>query len=236
LNSDTRVETLLKNKIGEEAFDIERVYFVKTDRKSNPRKTDPFRYFAGDLPVLLSAPHSVRHIRHKRIKPSDEFTGSIICMLNKLTGCHGLAVAKLYGGDPNFDDKCIYKDFLKNLTATANLRLIIDVHGASREHDFDIDIGTIKGKSLLGRNRIQTLLKEAMEYYGINKISENRFSVSGQNTITAYASQNLGIPAVQLEINKRFRVPHQNPQDYCRVVGALSDLIGWLTAPKNPLL
>ena len=225
MNSDTRTETLVKTKIGEEAFDIERVYFVKTDRRSNPRKIDPFRYFEGSLPVLISAPHSVRHIRHKKIKPSDEFTGSMACILKKLTGCHSLAVTKLYGGDPNFDDKCIYKESIKNITAANKPKIVIDIHGASREHDFDIDIGTMKGNSLLGKNHYVALLRDSLEKHGISTISENRFTISGQNTVTSYVSQHLGIPALQLEINKRFRAPHQNPEDYCRMVAALAEFI-----------
>ncbi len=232
MSSGTRTEALVRAKIGEEAFDIERVYFVKTDRRSNPRKVDPFRYFEGTLPVLVSAPHSVRHIRHKKIKPSDEFTGSMACILNKLTGCHSLVVTKLYGGDPNFDDKCIYKDLIKNICATNRPRLLIDIHGASREHDFDIDIGTMKGNSLLGKDRYAALLRDSLEKYEIPRISENRFTVSAQNTVTRFVSQQLGIAAVQLEINKRFRAPHQNPEDYCRMVGALAEFIEQICSRK----
>lgn len=80
--SEDKTESLVKQKIGEEAFAIERVHFVKTDRMHNPKKVNPFKYSPGSLPVLVSAPHSVRHMRQKKIKPSDEFTGSMACLLN----------------------------------------------------------------------------------------------------------------------------------------------------------
>ncbi|WP_418792112.1 hypothetical protein [Phosphitispora sp. TUW77] len=230
MNFDARTETLIKAKIGEEAFDIERVYFVKTDRKSNPRKINPFRYFEGSLPVLVSAPHAVRHIRHKKIKPSDEFTGSMAYILNKITSCHSLAVTKLYGGDPNFDDKCIYKDLIKNICTANRLKLVIDIHGASKQHDFDIDIGTMEGISLLNKTCYTTVLKDVLKNHGITRISENYFTVSGQNTVTSYVSQHLGVPALQLEINKRFRAPNQNPEDYCRMVGVLAEFVHQLSS------
>lgn len=220
-----KTEALVKAKISEQAFAIERVYFVKTDRLHNPRKVNPFKYFPGSLPVLVSAPHAVRHMRQKKIKPSDEFTGSIACLLNTLTGCHSLTAVKLYGGDPNFDDKCLYKDTLYNLAREHRFCLVIDIHGASRQHGFDIDIGTIKGRSLLGRAQYPELLKKYLSQYEITGISENHFTVSGQNTVTNYVSGVLGIPAIQLEINKQFRAPHQNTRDYCRLVGALADFI-----------
>jgi len=229
LLKENRVEALVTAKLNEEAFSIERVHFVKTDRRHNPRKVNPFRFLPGDLPVLVSAPHSVRHLRQKKIKPSDEFTGSIACLLNNVTGCSSLAVTRLYGGDPNYDDKCIYKEALRDISRRHSLKLILDLHGASREHGFDIDIGTINGQSLLGQTEYATELRKCFAEYGITGVSENRFSVSGQNTVTFFSANVLEIPAIQLEINKRFRVPHQNGRDFCRLVGALSDFLNSFT-------
>lgn len=215
----------LDPNLGQDAFAIERIHFVKTDRVYNPRKVIPFKYFPGSLPVLVSAPHSVRHMRHKKIKPSDEFTGSMAYLLNTITGCHSLAVTKLYGGDPNFDQECIYKEYIKGLSQENAFKLLIDLHGASRDHDFDIDIGTMRGESLLGQDNYTQLLKKHLAEQGIIRISENHFTISGQNTVTSYVSGVLGIPSIQLEINKKFRVPHQNPQDYCCLMSSLASFI-----------
>lgn len=219
------LETLIRAHMGEQAFSIERIHFVKTDRLHHPNKITPYKYFPGILPILISAPHAVRHIRHKKIKPSDEFTGSMAYLLNEITSCHSLAVTKLYGGDPNFDDQCIYKDFISSLIVEHRLKLIIDLHGASREHDFAVDIGTMKGVSLLGQNNYRDLLRSCLLNYGVTPITENRYTISGNKTITAHASENLGIPALQLEINKKYRSPNQNPTDYCRLLAALVDFI-----------
>ena len=219
------LETLIRAHMGEQAFSIERIHFVKTDRMHNPKKATPYKYFPGTLPLLVSAPHAVRHVRHKKIKPSDEFTGSMAYLLNEITSCHSLAVAKLYGGDPNFDSPCIYKDFIGSLKAQNRFKLVIDLHGASREHDFAVDIGTMNGVSLLGQNTYSDVLRKCLLNYDVMPISENRFTISGNKTITAHASKNLGIPALQLEINKKFRSPNQNPTDYCRVLAALLDFI-----------
>ena len=220
-----KLEALVKSKIGAEAFSVERIHFVKTDRMHSPKKVMPFKYFPGKLPVLVSAPHAVRHMRQKKIKPSDEFTGSMAYLLNSLLNCHSLSVTKLYGGDPNFDSTCIYKEYIKTISQEFKLKLVIDLHGASRVHDFDLDIGTMNGTSLLGKEKYGQLLKKHLGAYGINNISENHFTVSGQETVTAFVSGVLNIPTIQLEINKRFRAPHQNPGDYCRLLCALSEFI-----------
>jgi len=211
--------------MGEQAFSIERIHFVKTDRMHNPRKVIPYKYFPGTLPLLISAPHAVRHIRHKKVKPSDEFTGSMAYLLNEITSWHSLAVTKLYGGDPNFDHQCIYKDFITKLALENRPKLVVDLHGAAREHDFAVDIGTMKGSSLLGQNHYRDILKSCLTKYDVTPISENKYTVSGNKTITAHVSESLGIPALQLEINKKYRSPNQNPTDYCRVLAALADFV-----------
>lgn len=111
-------------RLNEEAVSIERVHFYKTDRSVNPKRETPFWIAAGQLPILLSAPHAVRYYRQKKIRVSDEFTGSIVYLLNKLTGCHAIALAKLYGGDPNYDNPCIYKARVAQLCEKEKIKLI----------------------------------------------------------------------------------------------------------------
>lgn len=70
-----------RSRINEEAVNIEKIYFYKTDKRVNPKQEDPFWTSLGKLPVLVSAPHAVRHYRHKKIMMSDQFTGSIVYLL-----------------------------------------------------------------------------------------------------------------------------------------------------------
>ena len=208
-------------RMNEEAVSVERVYFYKTDRKVNPQQEEPFFISLGELPVLISAPHAVRHYRQKKIKISDQFTGATAFLLHRLTDCHVLATAKLYGGDPNVDNPCIYKNKIAEICQREKVKLVLDIHGAAREHDFDVDLGTDDGRTLLGKNKILTLLERSFQDFGLHRISRDHFAASGSNTIANYVGRELKIPAVQLEINKQFRVPGQNPQGFHRLLGAL---------------
>lgn len=219
------IEQLTRARINEQAVNIERTYFYKTDKKANPRQENPFRVFPGRIPILVSAPHAVRHVRDRKIKKSDEFTGSIDYLLNQLTGCYSLAVTKLYGGDPNVDSPCIYKELLASLCREHKVTLVLDLHGAAREHDFDIDIGSREGRSLLGQSKVLTLLTENLMSAGLKNISQNYFPAKGINTITHFTNRELGIPALQLEINRKYRVPAQNPQDFTRLLAGLARFI-----------
>lgn len=215
-------------RLNEEAVSVERVHFYKTDRRVNPKQEEPFWVSLGKLPVLVSAPHAVRHVRQKKIKMSDEFTGSIAYLISKLTGCHGIATAKLYGGDPNVDNPCIYKDKIAEICRREKVKFILDIHGAAREREFDVDFGTNQGKNLLERTAVLEMMARNFHAFGLTRISTDYFAASGSNTIANYAARELQIPALQLEINKQFRVPGQNPAGFHRLLGALVESVNQL--------
>lgn len=219
------LEEYQRARLNEEAVNIERVHFYKTDRRVNPQQQDCFWLSVGKLPILLSAPHAVRHYRQKKIKISDEYTGAIVYLLNKLADCHAIAVTKVYGGDGNMDYPCIYKDKLTDFCNKHKVNFILDIHGAARERDFDVDLGTNRGKNLLGKREILKVLEQNFRDFGLSNISHDYFASSGPNTIANYSARELGIPAVQLEINKQYRVPAQNPQGFHRLLGALAESI-----------
>lgn len=218
---DDILEAFNRSRLNEEAVNIESVYFYKTDRRVNPKQEDPFWFSLGKLPVLVSAPHAVRHYRHKKIKMSDQFTGSIVYLLNQRIGCHAIATTKLYGGDPNVDSPCVYKERIAEMCAKGKVKFVLDIHGAVRERDFDVDFGTNGGRTLLGNTRMLEVVERNFQAFGLSKISHDHFAASGPNTIANFIARELGIPAMQIEINKQYRVPAQNPQGFHRLLGAL---------------
>jgi hypothetical protein len=209
------------NHLHEDAVAIERVYFTKTDRRVNPTKVNPFIYLPGLLPILVSAPHSVRYIKQKKIRVSDEFTGATAILLNKLTGCHTLAVSKLYGGDPNSDSPCLYKHKLQDICNSEKIKLILDLHGCPREKEFDIGIIS-EGKKVL-KVPLETIIT-TLQASGLPKVAENYGGLEN-NSITVFGNNQLSIPTFQLEVNKKFRVPHQNGNSYKAMLRALCQLI-----------
>ena len=212
-------------RMNEEAVNVERVHFYKTDKRVNPKQEEPFWFALGKLPVLVSAPHAVRHYRQKKIKMSDQFTGSIVYLLNQLTGCHAIATTKLYGGDPNSDDPCIYKERIAEICDKKKVKFVLDIHGAAREREFDVDFGTNSGKNILGKVRMLETLEHNFQGFGLSRISYDHFAATGLNTIGNFVARELKIPAVQIEVNKQYRVPAQNPQGFHRLLGALIESI-----------
>lgn len=212
-------------RMNEEAVGVERVHFYKTDKRVNPKQEEPFLVLHGNLPVLLSAPHAVRYYRQKKIKVSDQFTGSIVYLLNRLTGCHVIAATKLYGGDPNIDHPCIYKEKIAEICRKGKVKYVLDIHGAAREQEFDVDLGTNGGKSLLDKARMLETIEHNFVGFGLSRISHDHLSATSPNAIVNFVARELGIPSLQIEINKQYRVPAQNPQGFHRLLGALVESV-----------
>lgn len=218
-----------RSHLNEEAVNVEKIYFYKTDKRVNPKQEAPFWFSLGKLPVLVSAPHAVRYYRQKKIKMSDQFTGSIVYLLNQLTGCPAFAVTKLYGGDPNFDNPCIYKERIAEICGRDKVKFVLDIHGAAREREFDIGLCTNGGNILIGKTRMVEIIERNLRSFGLSRICHCHFTASEPYAVANYLAGELGIPAVQIEINKQYRVPAQNSQGFHRLLGALVASVRELT-------
>ena len=211
------------SRIHEEAFSVEGVHFKKTKKRTNPKKADPFLQLEGDLPILVAAPHSVRYISGKELKRSDIFTGAIAYLLNSYTGCHTLAVKKLYGGDPDSDEDDIFKNRVRELVGQNGIKLLLDFQGASDEKPFDVNMVTFGSRTLLDMNELPSIFKRHLKEHGIARAvrdHENLTEMPG--SIIGFASTNLGITALRLEITRRYRAPNGGGTEFNALFAGLA--------------
>jgi hypothetical protein len=111
--------------------------------------------------------------------------------------------------DPNYDspeNDGGYKYKVKEIIKSNNIKVFLDIHGASESRDFDIDIGTDNENALKGHDFLIELIRVIMTKNNIFNVKHNSvFAASYHNTITNYTHLNTGIPCLQIEINKKFR-------------------------------
>ncbi len=218
----------INTRINEEAFSIEQTYFVKTDRRVNPKEMEPYRFFQGNIPILITAPHAVRHMRKKKIKPSDQFTGAIAVVLHNKTGAYCLATTKLYGGDPAVDKPCIFKEKIREIVIKHGIKFVIDIHGASSERPFDVDVGTMRGKSFGEKSKFVEEIINCFHQNDIKKITFDNFPALKQFTITRFVVDEMNCPGIQLEINRKYRA-HQNLNAFAQLMASLTSVVNYLT-------
>lgn len=184
-------------------------------RRYDGRGKNSYIIKKGKIPIMISAPHAVNHFREGKVKYADMLTGGIARYLQKMTGCHLIYSAKQINKDPNFDEEADseYKKELKKYITNNNIKVVIELHGASKEREYAVEMGTIdeSDKSLHEHTFISALIKNYFEYFfkqldGKKDIWKNKiFDASYKNTITNYISSNTDTACIQLEINGEYR-------------------------------
>ncbi|MCP5504168.1 MAG: hypothetical protein H7A41_03335 [Chlamydiales bacterium] len=158
---------------------------------------DPVTVIKGKLPIIISAPHALE-VPRKSGSFADKGTGELAIMLHKICDVTVIYLSSSPPWNPNACNDNVYKETLRELILTEKPKLVIDLHRAHECRPFDIDYGTLHGRSCSNRmvQRLTGFLKEE----GITNFSSNFFSASSTDTVTKWAHLH-GVEAIQLEIN-----------------------------------
>ena len=199
----------------------------------------------GSTPVLLSAPHGAIHTRRGQAKEEEEFTAAMACLVASLTNAHALYTRRQSPTDPNWDAGVPYKRRLRRIVEEEGVRFVFDIHGVAPNRSFGIALGTMEGESCPDQRDMMIQQLEAGGF-GRDRAFPDRLDVDGtftgrgvkgQETVTAFASQLLGVPAAQLEFHPLLRIVerrkdatlprpfHGDPERIERVVEALVQLV-----------
>jgi hypothetical protein len=192
--------------------------------KQAPTGAAWFNYLPGKRRVLITAPHATAQTREGKVKIADGGTGSLAYELHKISDVPTLYTTYLSPYDPNYYDNNAFKDSLGKILDRLHPILVIDLHASAPYRPYDIDLGTLNGKSISGQmqEKIIAILKDE----GINNLSLNYFAAEKNQTDTKF-SYNKKIPCVQLEINANFLSADASRESniYCQKTAQLLDAL-----------
>jgi hypothetical protein len=199
----------------------------------------------GTVPVLLSAPHGAVHTRRGERKEEEEFTAAMACLVAELTDAHALYARRRSPTDPNWYPDVPYKRQLRQIVARDGVEFVLDIHGMAPDRDLGIALGTMRGKSCpQHRELIINVLGDhgfrqedgSLDYLDVDETFTAQ-GLSGQETITNFAWETLGVPSAQLELHPSLRVVerredatlprpfHGDRERIRRMVEALVDIV-----------
>lgn len=173
----------------------------KITKLENEELEDVFLYKVGNIPVLLSAPHTMIQQKEDSFKLNEPFTKAIARYVSKELDCSCLVKIKDTMIDANGDEMDEYKKILTKIIEENNIELVIDIHGASKDKPFDVELGTLN--NLSADYSTINELKEAFIENGINNIAINDPFKGGG--ITRYIYGTTDIDVIQIEINRNYR-------------------------------
>lgn len=167
---------------------------------------EEIKVLMGKIPIILSAPHSVAQFREGRTKYQETGTEEIVEILNNELNTYGIYKIKEGKNDPNWDEKCEYKDLVAKIVKENEIKLLMDFHGMAESRIQNICIGTGEGNNIYGRNDLVDKLKDCFERNGIDNVTiDDPFNAVYENTVSARTARVCKIPTIQVEINWRYR-------------------------------
>ncbi|UCZ77709.1 hypothetical protein LHL03_11470 [Pectobacterium carotovorum] len=211
------------------------VYQKDADKNSDVKPKEGEKWFnviLGQEPIIISAPHATEPFRDGKYRFSDGGgTAALAIMLGKLTGSTVIYTTKASPSDPNYYDNNDYKARLAELIKSQKPKLIIDIHGSHPYRPYDVDIGTMKGKSLLGKDELVTKLIASLRNEGISNYSNNYFAASKNETVTKFGAAH-GVPTIQLEVNSVWMVPSEGNYESHQFAQLLQGMVRYVNSVK----
>jgi hypothetical protein len=217
-----------------QAIQVQKNLDAQSD-KVPPEGTPWFEVVEGNAPIIVTAPHSTKPFREGQYRFSDGGgTGALAKMLNQLAGATVVYTTFSSPSDPNYYDENDFKVALAKLIEKVHPLMILDIHGSHAYRPYDVDLGTMEGKSLFGKEEMVTDLTAILRREGVQNISCNYFGASKNQTITKFASVH-GVPAIQLEISSTWLVPSQNDLSAHRFAQLLQAMVKYIELEKKKL-
>ena len=163
---------------------------------------EDYMILKGSVPILFSAPHTVyQQSVDGTTKLKEPYTKAIALYLNKYCNTYAIVKNSDTGVDSNRDNYDKYNVEMRRIIKENNIKLVIDLHGASKDRNFDIEFGTLNNLSA----DFSTIkeLEEAFIENGIKNINHNDPFKGGAITQGIYALDDVDV--IQIEINGKYR-------------------------------
>ena len=178
-----------------------------------------YLYLKGKNKILFSAPHTMMQEREDgSIKLSEPYTKAISLFLNRHDDTYSMVKlkdTKIESNNDNYDD---YNVELRRQIKENDIAIIIDLHGAAKERDFDVEFGTLNN---LSTDYITVKeLEDSFRENGINNIAYNDPFKGGAITKGLFEIDNVDV--IQIEINKKYR---EDPESLRKIISSLETFI-----------
>jgi len=185
-----------------------------------------FIHIKGDKPILVVSSHATAHKREGKLKAPEFYTGAISVILNSISGVHSLYTIYASEFDSNYCESTELKEYIREVVRRYNIKFVLDIHGTGSYRKFDIYPGIGKtDKFLNGNKSLTTELEKILNENNIKLGGTDVFPAYRQHTVSRFVNSELEIPAMQIEINKKYRNPESNGYLFEKLINTLVEYV-----------
>jgi hypothetical protein len=190
-----------------------------------PTGTPWFIVKRGNSKVLVTAPHATCPTRNGKLRSfADSGTGSLAEMLHRLANATVIYTTFASPSDPNYYDDNEFKRAVAEIIAERPPLIVLDLHVSHWNRPYDLDVGTMNGRSLLGKERLLNRLLQELRKEGLRNFSSNYFAAKGAKTVTQFVSSK-GVSCIQLEFSSTWTSPARSDLHAHRYAQLLQALV-----------
>lgn len=188
---------------------------------------ESIKIIKGKEKIILSAPHSVLHMRENAIRPKEIRTADIVKKLATKRKVYSIYKIKNENNDANWDEKCEYKETLKKIIESEKIKALIDIHGMASFREQDICIGINAGKNIYGKHKLVQYMINIFNKYGFKNVTiDEPFGAKNENCVSTYIAKKCKIPTFQIEINLKYRsAKYKEFMYYNDLLNAINEII-----------
>ncbi len=204
--------------------------------ESFPGNQEGFHYIEGDLPILLSAPHSVTQQRNGKEKQGEFLTGPLVMHLQQQLNCHAIFKTNNLMDDANYDPKSTYRNFIKKLVLEHSILFLLDFHIMAPARPYNIDLGTGRGKNIRHNQgpKIVNHIQQTLIDHGINDVLiDNIFTAGYPYTVSADVSKSCNIFCLQIEMNWKLLEGASDSLYFKKILKAMETIIHYLASMED---
>ncbi|NIP38284.1 MAG: hypothetical protein GWO07_03675, partial [Candidatus Dadabacteria bacterium] len=185
-----------------------------------------FVHIKGNIPILAVACHATAHKREGKLKAQEFYTGAIGVILNSISGVHCLYTTYASEFDSNYCQQTELKEYIREVVKKHKIKFVLDIHGTGSYRKFDIYPGIGKaGEFLNGKNILMNNLERILHKNSIKLGGTDVFPAYRQHTVSRFVNSLLEIPAMQLEINQKYRDPQTDSLSFEKLTNTLADYL-----------
>lgn len=177
-----------------------------------------YKVIPGRIPILLSAPHTVRQLRNGKMKERDGMTGGIAEYLCERFGLWGVIRTWNAADDPNYNTDLRSEDYRRQvveLVREQGINWMFDLHGCLNKYGFDIDVGVNGGKNLAcALSEVQELIG-CWRDLGLDVRVDAQFQARGDQVVSDYVHRATGVNCLQVEVSSRVRTTDEGLEKFC---------------------
>ena len=169
-----------------------------------------------------------------KLKRHEFYTAALGAVLHLVLGCHFLYANREQETDPNYYDDCDFKITLGKILSETKIGLVVDIHGTGNEKPEVCFRAWGREESFFSRFPMFLIcfirLPRNMESRPEGLIYSPR---QRQMTVAKFAAKRFSVPAIQVEISDRMRMPWRREEEFRRLIGFLLGFIEKVISEKT---